>query len=386
MGLDLPRLTWSEESQIFSSQDIHLATFLHGRPKKQEVRKWDQLPRSFLSRNAVDVLILDTSPQEATRAGILPMLEATPAAQRPKAIIIAGPSQWVLNLPIHSWRRERRKSLEKLGYLGLEWFMSAEQQGSALQQERLVEVFLAVGEGRAMPEPPPPQGLPARPMRNLLLPINKIPRQSRAPQKTVYWPANSSMPIESPQVVGRVGDQPLYSSEGVMPDHLGAWIADSDTGVHRLQTDELAKGKGLPSEWRTKDTILPDKAIQSATCVHIWTAVCDTLGRWLKRPQGDSYICHPDLRRGPHTAPDGQGLRPAEPQRYSGGKLGILAPRPHRGRTMAPSPHPPAQASHPGEARRGPTLEGGIGRPEDPQRKLLGGRAEISTGPLVGVP
>jgi hypothetical protein len=102
MGMDLPRLIWSEESQIFSSQDVNMVTALQGRPQKQEVRKWDQLPKSFLSRNAVDVLIIDSSTLEATRSSTLPMLEATPRAQRPKAIVIAGPSKWVLNLPTHS--------------------------------------------------------------------------------------------------------------------------------------------------------------------------------------------------------------------------------------------------------------------------------------------
>jgi hypothetical protein len=121
--------------------------------------------------------------------------------------------------------------------------MSAEHQGSALQQERLMEVFRATGEGRAVPEPPPPQGLPASPMRNLLLPLPQIPRQSRARAGAIHWPDYSQVTSsEAIQVVGRVGDQPLYSSEGIMPDCLGTWIADSDTGVHRLQTEELTKG------------------------------------------------------------------------------------------------------------------------------------------------
>jgi hypothetical protein len=37
-----------------------------------------------------------------------------------------------------------------------------------------------------------------------------------------------------------------------MPDAIGSWIADGTKGVRRLQTMEVAKGKGLPSEWLAK--------------------------------------------------------------------------------------------------------------------------------------
>ena len=47
----------------------------------------------------------------------------------------------------------------------------------------------------------------------------------------------------------------------------------------------LAKGKGLPSEWRTKDAPIPVDAVKEATCLHIWTVVFDALGPWLKAPQ-----------------------------------------------------------------------------------------------------
>jgi hypothetical protein len=304
MGMDLPRLIWSEESQIFSSQDVNMSTLLHSRPKKQEVRKWDQLPKSFLQRNPVDVLMLDAGGSDDTRASTIPMIEATLPSHRPKAIVVAGPSKWILGLPLHSWRKERRKRLERLGYQSLEWFVNATQQGSALQQERLVEVFLMAGEGRALPEPPPMQGLPARPMKNLLLPVNKVPRKSRPSPSGIQWfPHQQPSALTTLQVVGTVYEEPLYSSEGVMPDRLGAWIADSDTGIHGLQTEELAKGKGLPSEWRTKDTTLPEKTVKETTCVHIWSVVCDAVGLWLKQAQHETLAeaTTPLLRPTPPT-------------------------------------------------------------------------------------
>ncbi|MGL5812715.1 MAG: hypothetical protein ACRCYW_05195, partial [Aeromonas sp.] len=62
-------------------------------------------------------------------------------------------------------------------------------------------------------------------------------------------------------------------------------MVDSETGVHQLQAEELAKGKGLPLEWVTSDARIPIATVIDATCLHIWTAVCDSIGQWLKIPQ-----------------------------------------------------------------------------------------------------
>jgi hypothetical protein len=234
MGLDLPRLVWAEECQLFSSQDVNLSPVLSQRPVKQEVRRWDQLPQSFLGRNPVDVLLIDAGGNSSHLTHTLTMVENTTRLHRPKVLVISGPSRWVLDLQRDSDRKERRKRLEKLGYCCLEWFINAGQQGSALQQERLVEVCIAGSEGRAMPVAPPHQGLPARPMKNLLLPPGTIPRRSLAPPKAISWLTEAGPPDDGLLIVGHVGRQPLHSSTGCMPDELGAWIADSDTGVRRL--------------------------------------------------------------------------------------------------------------------------------------------------------
>jgi hypothetical protein len=289
MGMDLPRLVWAGETQVFSSQDMDMSPSLSNRPRKQEVKPWERLPHSFLRKQPVDVLLIDAHDHQDSRtANLLAMLEATSQTTRPKGILIAGPSTWTLDLPSDSWRRERKKRLEKLGYLSLEWFVSAEQQGSALRQERLIEVFLTPGEGRALPEPPPAQPLPARPMKNLLLPVHMIPPRSRAPAQAVHQDEVPEPPTTTLHVIGTVRGQLLHSSEGIMPDHIGAWISDVDTGIHQLQAEELAKGKGLPSEWRTKDTPLPPTSVPNATCLHIWAAACDVLGHWLKQPQTEA--------------------------------------------------------------------------------------------------
>ncbi|CAB9524865.1 hypothetical protein (Partial), partial [Seminavis robusta] len=65
-----------------------------------------------------------------------------------------------------------------------------------------------------------------------------------------------------------------------MPDSVGRWVFDGSR-VRKLQLDELAKGKGVPGEWRDKSLELPYKAVVGATAVHIWTVVCDAVAGWL---------------------------------------------------------------------------------------------------------
>jgi hypothetical protein len=81
--------------------------------------------------------------------------------------------------------------------------------------------------------------------------------------------------------VGSIREQPIYSSQGTMPEHIGSWIAEGKKGERRLQSAEVAKGKGVPSEWLTKGLELDNKAVAETTCLHIWSAVCNEVGQWL---------------------------------------------------------------------------------------------------------
>lgn len=201
----------------------------------------------------------------------------------------------------------RRKALEKLGYLGLEWFVSATEQGSAFQQERLVEVFLANTAGRDLPMAPSHQGLPPRAMRNLLQPFG-VPKGAWAPSKAVRKHPTPFVSEEGWQIMGTIGEHSIYGADGVMPDHIGSWIADGDKGVRRLQVAEFAKGKGLPSEWLTKGAALPHKAVSEDTCLHIWSVVCDELGKWIRPTSSPSATLQgPPTKRPPSprlTAPE----------------------------------------------------------------------------------
>lgn len=298
-GLDLPRSVWSAECQVFSSQARNLLGMLGRRPPKLQVRKFDQLPKSFLGKHPVDALLLDCGTSGDRFLSLVPALELTAAQLRPQVIVMAEPIQWVYEKLAQEWRRVRRKSLERLGYLGLEWFVSATEQGSAFQQERLMEIFLANSAGRTLPTAPPQQGLPPRAMRNLLMPFG-VPRHAWAPTVAIQRYPSPLLSEEGWQIVGTIGENYIYGPEGVMPDHIGSWISDGDKGVRRLQASEFAKGKGLPSEWITKGAIIEPKAVAEDTCIHIWSVVCDELGKWLRpTPATNTTLATPPLKTYP---------------------------------------------------------------------------------------
>lgn len=309
-GLDLPRLAWSSEQLVFSCQDQDLSKILPHRPKAIETKPFHRLPKKFLSRNPVDVLLVDEGNGQA-RQKVQEGIAMTPPSSRPKALVFSGPSNWMLTNRHLGWRKKRRKALEKLGYQVQEWFLEAQQQGGALEQERLIEVYTRFQHTRDRPETPRPQGLPSRPMRNLLMPCG-IPHRERAHPKAPFLPATPiSAPDQACIITGYIHERPVYDPEGCMPDALGSWVA-TDRGIRRLQADELAKAKGLPSEWRNKKLSIPPECTRPATALHIWTEICDSLSTWLKKPHTSS---HPEEEStsppsDPHSAIDPEAKSP----------------------------------------------------------------------------
>jgi hypothetical protein len=130
--------------------------------------------------------------------------------------------------------------------------------------------------------------------------------------------------------------------------------------------EELAKGKGLPSEWCTKDTTLPEKAVKETTCVHIWSVVCDAIGLWLKQAQHGTLAeaTTPLLWPMPPT----KKVRAPQSRGDTIGKLGVLPPGSICGWKIVPRTCELSPESHPRPNRCGITLAGRIGSPGDPPR------------------
>jgi hypothetical protein len=71
-----------------------------------------------------------------------------------------------------------------------------------------------------------------------------------------------------------------------MPGHPQAWIR-SDRGIRRLQHEELAKAKGVPSSWLKGEGVRPLRKAQvdRATCIHLWSAAMDVMRPWILKEE-----------------------------------------------------------------------------------------------------
>ena len=218
--------------------------------------------------------------------------------QRPSVILRFGPSDWIVRNRKIEYRKGERKRLEKLGHVALEWFVSSQDQGGALAQDRIVEVFVIPKADGSIPIAPPHQHLPARPMQNLLLPTG-IPKRDYAPRKGVKTLTNPTVKEDGRVILGTCGKENTCSIEGVMPDDVHSFL-QTEKGVRRIQVDELAKAKGVPGEWRDKKVIMDKTTTLEATSIHILTAVCDQISEWFMVPENTESSAHqPTVERLP---------------------------------------------------------------------------------------
>ena len=313
-GLDLCRQAWSSEVQVFSAQDRNMCQELPSRPKTRETKPVSQLRAGFLNEHPTDALLVDEGDGKI-REATLTLLQKALDSRRPKVVVISGPTERLIETKPREQTKQRRKRLERLGYQSVEWLLHGTEQGGAVDQSRLIEVFYRKPrEDWPLPRPPSVAELPPRDMCNLLLPCG-IPRNDWAPTPAIR--SHSPMrPPHSPYIYsGTIQGAPIYHRGGCMPDRAGAWI-DSERGVRRLQTQEWAKGLGLPNEWLAKGAHLPKQVVEGATSIHIWTPVCDAVSEWLTireapeaiqqpppSPWKQPDLAEPGANRDPHTKP-----------------------------------------------------------------------------------
>ena len=72
----------------------------------------------------------------------------------------------------------------------------------------------------------------------------------------------------------------MHHPDGCMADSLEDNWVSTERGVRRIQVEELAKAKGLPSEWKDTSVALPRTAVVQAISVHLCMPVCDAIGEW----------------------------------------------------------------------------------------------------------
>ena len=277
VGVDLARTVWPKQKFTFSSQVRPLVEAESS--ASYELGPPDRVSRNVLSKHPVDCLLIDDCRIEVWTPWVSSALEC----HRPAAIMLFTQASH-LEKETGAASKTHRKIMEKCGYSSHFWLMEACDFGAAVGQLRLGVLFTKASlEGCGLdPKSPVPNGLPARPMSNLLMPVG-VPIAAFTKRKPVStgnshrsFPCVSSLSFED-----RVQ---IFDPRGPMPDSLDSWVK-VEKGVRRLQPEELAKAKGMPKEWqptsRKKRTVWRT-IVSLITVVHLWTAAMDPLGHWLR--------------------------------------------------------------------------------------------------------
>jgi hypothetical protein len=281
-GMDLARMVWPHGEHVFEIEKNDLSDKLPGRPKPAATYLTGQVPTELVKQSQLDCLLVD-----GDNANWLPWLDNGKNESLPSTIVWMISSSFIGNDKTGPMSSGRRKLMSPRGYSSKFWHLCAEEFGAALRQDRLAVVYYreksTPGWG---PMEPAPMNLPARAMINLLLPVG-------IPHKAWYQGQERDCTMdermrEFPCVVKQsVSRTPIHEHEGPMPDRANAWIR-SERGVRRLQTCELAKAKGLTSEWTNKDSSkLENLWVGQSTCLHVWTAVMDSVSTWIHQNTGD---------------------------------------------------------------------------------------------------
>jgi hypothetical protein len=176
--------------------------------------------------------------------------------------------------------------MRQQGYTARFWHVSAHQLGVALNQSRLAGAYFK-GDELTEDDSKQPKNceLPARAITNLLLPVG-IPRKAwhhgaedEADPLTIrkYFPC---------LVTHCIDNKPIFESCSPMPDLPNSWI-QLERGVRQLQACKLAKAKGMPNTWTSKDLQWELGWKQDSMSLHTWTAAIDSIGEWLDQNPGE---------------------------------------------------------------------------------------------------
>ncbi len=281
-GIDLPRMVWPHMTHAFSSQLRNARESLPGMPEAQvELGPAHKVRHYLLDQHPVDMLLVDDISEDVWS----PWLTKCKLSHRPQAVIWSGSPGLLITDTAGPARKAFRKKMTRAGYELAYWTMAAETHGSALAQDRLV-VVCTLGKSKEGPLEPQGDNVPPRSMSNLLMPTG-VPHKAwyqgqtqTAPESDRWWPC---------EVTRRTRKQePIYDHHGLMPDLPGCWIA-SERGIRRLQSQELAKAKGVPNEWITggSGTSRPLTSVEVRNCtgIHVWTAAMDATLNWVGRKQ-----------------------------------------------------------------------------------------------------
>jgi hypothetical protein len=299
-GIDIIRRGWPQERHVFSSQSRDVSKSLPGRPNTaQELGPPKKVRATILNKLPVDFLFID---DEAPEVWSLWLIRAS-FVNRPQVFAWMGPGIALVDEGQGPVSKSIRKNLERMGYRLQYFLLSAEKLGAGIAQDRLVLVGTLMGPGWSPVHVDDDFGLPRRSMSNLLMPVG-VPRQAwhyglvHKTSCAAHW-----LPCD---VLEAVDNDPIFERHGLMPDRPHSWIR-SERGIRRLQHQELAKGKGVPSDWMVGEGTsqpLREYSVKHSSCLHLWTTVLDAVAAWNRRRFENNHVS------GSHT-PSTTSLPPA---------------------------------------------------------------------------
>jgi len=276
-GPNLFREVWVHEDHVFAAEG--------GRTQKGAAHHMghpDRTSVNILNQHPVEVLVVDdcdVSGRPHDRYWRRWLDKCRPD-NRPDYVLLAVPTHELVDedgLQSKGWRRR----FQGWSYEPHYWFLRGHEHGGVVRQDRCVVVLRRCDESVAevlLPDTIVNDEGP-RSAWNMLRPTG-VPRTAWIREA---WTPNSDYPewiraaaapcqIRGETTCGRI---PVFSPDGCLPDKVGALI-ETEQGVRRLQMDELARAKGVPSEWITQD-LLTSRGLRHLTALHIWAAVASSL-------------------------------------------------------------------------------------------------------------
>jgi hypothetical protein len=238
----------------------------------------DRVLSDQLQSTPVDVLLVDStsgSHWERWLQGVCGTKNA------PKIIAQSLPPEFLSDKEKEIEWHSRGKRLQHLGYGGTYWYLRAHEFGAALHQDRCFTIYHCLRHASQPPIRPQPDGLPPRSMANLLTPVG-VPRNAFS--NSLGEACMHSSLVGPCRKWGHLGSKPVYLIKGLMPDNLSAFIRVRGR-CRRLQSEELAKAKGSPSEWNAKPARkIPATPASLCMSLHLWAAVGDSVAVWCDSP------------------------------------------------------------------------------------------------------
>jgi hypothetical protein len=264
--------------------------------------------KNVLRTNPVDVLLIEHTKHQVWKI----WLETVGLEDRPRAIVWFEEAGHIAKEDEGPMNKRVRKEMQNLGYQANFWHMRSDDYGAALVQGKVCTVYYRkdVKHPKKKLGRPEPMLLPVRGMSNLLKPMG-VPQKAYYKEKERVATGKSYLPCKVKNTT-KLG--PIYERDGPMPDRPHVWIR-SERGVRRLQHEELAKGKGVPSEWLKGEEQRPlrQSMVDTATCLHLWTAAMDTLRSWM---DGDGKEARESVKKDIPKVDTEEWSSPAEDEAY----------------------------------------------------------------------